>query len=237
MASSKEYLDFVLDQLSDLRGVTHRAMMGEYIIYYNGKIIGGIYDDRFLVKVTPASKKLMLDAQYEIPYDGGSKMLLVDDIDDREFLKELFNSMYNDLPEPKEKKSKVKQITKEKFFVYRREAKKGEADYSPLPHDAPHKEGGKEFDGMRERATRYCFNKIGKEYEAELDEAWYAGSRNGGGTMTEKIPKAWFELPYDGFLSNVLTLVGAAHYGFSVEQLNEKKGLKEFFNYDKGENK
>lgn len=108
MASSKEYLDFVLDQLSDLHGVTHRAMMGEYIIYYNGKIIGGIYDDRFLVKVTPASKKLMPDLPYEIPYDGGSKMLLVNDIDDREFLCELFNSMYVELPAPKEKKKSVK---------------------------------------------------------------------------------------------------------------------------------
>ena len=105
MASSKEYLDFVLEQLSGVEDISFRAMMGEYILYCRGKVIGGIYDDRFLVKVTPAAKKLMPDLQYEIPYEGGSEMLLVSDIDDREFLCELFNSMYVELPAPKEKKS------------------------------------------------------------------------------------------------------------------------------------
>lgn len=104
MASSKEYLDFVLDQLSGLRGVTYRAMMGEYIIYYQGKIIGGIYDDRFLVKQTRSARELMPDAPLELPYEGGSAMLLVEDIDDREFMNTLFNSMADELPAPKRKR-------------------------------------------------------------------------------------------------------------------------------------
>lgn len=104
MASSKEYLDFVLEQLSNLEGVTYRAMMGEYIIYYQGKIIGGIYDDRFLVKPVKAAIKLMPEAASEIPYEGAKEMLLVDDIDNREFLVELVNAMYDELPSPKKKK-------------------------------------------------------------------------------------------------------------------------------------
>lgn len=104
MASSKGYLEFVLDQLSGLRGITHRAMMGEYIIYYQGKVIGGIYDDRFLVKNTASAKQLMPDAPLEMPYEGGSPMLLVEDIDDREFLEKLFDSMVDELPAPKTKK-------------------------------------------------------------------------------------------------------------------------------------
>ena len=103
MASSKEYLDYVLDQLSLLNGISYRAMMGEYIIYYQGRIIGGIYDNRFLVKPTESAKQLMPDALYEIPYEGGSKMLLVDDPDNRDFLAELFNAMYSELPAPKKK--------------------------------------------------------------------------------------------------------------------------------------
>ena len=104
MSSSKGYLEFVLDQLSGLRGITHRAMMGEYIIYYQGKVIGGIYDDRFLVKNTGFARQLMPDAPLEIPYEGGSPMILVEDIDDREFLERLFDSMVDELPAPKRKK-------------------------------------------------------------------------------------------------------------------------------------
>ena len=104
MASSKGYLEFVLDQLSGLRGITHRAMMGEYIIYYQGKVIGGIYDDRFLVKNTASARQLMPDAPLEMPYEGGSPMILVEDIDDREFLEKLFDSMVDELPAPKTKK-------------------------------------------------------------------------------------------------------------------------------------
>lgn len=104
MASSKEYLDYVLEQLSDLEGVTYRAMMGEYILYYQGKIIGGIYDDRFLVKPVKAAIKLMPKATSEFPYEGAKEMLLVDDIDNREFLVKLINEMYDELPAPKKKR-------------------------------------------------------------------------------------------------------------------------------------
>ena len=104
MASSKEYLDFVLGQLSELEEISYRAMMGEYIIYYKGKIIGGIYDDRLLVKPVKAAKALIPDARYELPYDGAKEMLLVDEIDDREFLAELFKAMESELPKPKKRK-------------------------------------------------------------------------------------------------------------------------------------
>ena len=86
MASSKEYLDFILEQLSDLDDVSYRAMMGEYIIYYRGKIVGGIYDDRFLVKPTKSTTKMMPNANMELPYEGAKEMLLVDDVDSKEFL-------------------------------------------------------------------------------------------------------------------------------------------------------
>ena len=104
MASSKEYLDFILEQLSDLDEITFRAMMGEYIIYYRGKIIGGIYDDRFLVKPVESAVSLMPDAVYELPYEGAQKMLLADNVDSKEFLANLFNAMYDELPAPKKKK-------------------------------------------------------------------------------------------------------------------------------------
>ncbi len=104
MASSKEYLDFILEQLSDLEDITYRAMMGEYIIYYKGKIVGGIYDDRFLVKNVKSAVDKMPDAQLELPYEGAKKMLLVDNVDNKVFLKDLLESMYEDLPEQKKKK-------------------------------------------------------------------------------------------------------------------------------------
>ena len=104
MASSKEYLDYVLDQLSGLDEITYKAMMGEYIIYYRGKIVGGIYDDRFLVKPTKSAKNLMPEAEMELPYEGAKEMLLVDDIDNREFLRTLLEAMYDELPTPKKKK-------------------------------------------------------------------------------------------------------------------------------------
>ena len=121
MASTKEYLDFVLEQLSGLDEISSRAMMGEYILYYRGKVFGGIYDDRLLVKPVPAAVKLMPDASMELPYEGvlradgtrlaptgaerrPKEMLLVDDIDNREFLCELVEAMYEELPVPKKKK-------------------------------------------------------------------------------------------------------------------------------------
>lgn len=104
MASSKEYLQYVLEQLSELEEISYRAMMGEYIIYYRTKIIGGIYDNRLLVKPTKSAVSYMPNASYELPYKGAKEMLLVEKIDDKQFLKDLFNAMYQELPTPKRKK-------------------------------------------------------------------------------------------------------------------------------------
>ncbi|MBO6092221.1 MAG: TfoX/Sxy family protein [Oscillospiraceae bacterium] len=104
MASNREYLDFILEQLSGLANITYRAMMGEFILYYRGKIIGGIYDDRFLVKPTKSALAMMPDADREIPYEGAKEMLLVDNVDNREFLTELVTAMYDELPEMKKKR-------------------------------------------------------------------------------------------------------------------------------------
>ena len=101
MASSKEYKDFVLEQCN---GLTARAMMGEYVLYYGGKVVGGIYDNRLLVKPTPSAVVLMPEAPRELPYEGSKEMLLVEDIDNRGFLNKLFEMMYEELPEPKRKK-------------------------------------------------------------------------------------------------------------------------------------
>ena len=103
MASTKEYLTFVLDQLSGLNGITWRGMMGEYILYFRGRIVGGIYDDRLLVKPVPAALGLMPDAPRELPYPGAKEMLLVEDVDNRFFLRDLFRAMYDELPPPKKK--------------------------------------------------------------------------------------------------------------------------------------
>lgn len=104
MASSKEYLDFILEQLSGLENVTWKAMMGEYILYLRGRIVGGIYDDRFLVKPTRSAAAMMPEADRELPYEGAKEMLLVDNVDSREFLEELLTAMYDELPAPKKKK-------------------------------------------------------------------------------------------------------------------------------------
>ena len=104
MASSKEYLDFMLEQLSELEEITYRAMMGEFILYYRCKIIGGIYDDRLLVKPVKSAVSFMPAAVYELPYEGAKEMLLVDNVDSKEFLTELFDAMYDELPAPKKKK-------------------------------------------------------------------------------------------------------------------------------------
>ena len=104
MSTSKEYFEFIAGQLSGIADVTYRAMMGEYVIYYRGRIVGGIYDDRFLVKPVQAAIRLMPDALPEIPYDGAKPMLQVQDVDDREFLSELLNAMYDELPESKKRR-------------------------------------------------------------------------------------------------------------------------------------
>jgi TfoX/Sxy family transcriptional regulator of competence genes len=107
MASSKAYLDFILDQLSLLEDISYRQMMGEYIIYYRGRVAGGIYDDRFLIRPTAAASAIMPEAAKDFPYEGGSEMLLVSEVDNREFLRDLFEKMYDELPVPKKKKKKA----------------------------------------------------------------------------------------------------------------------------------
>ena len=104
MASRKEYLNYILEQLSGLEEISHRAMMGEFILYYRGKIVGGIYDDRLLVKPVKSAVAYMPAARYELPYEGAKEMLLVDEVDNKEFLTGLFNAMYDELPAPKPKK-------------------------------------------------------------------------------------------------------------------------------------
>lgn len=104
MTSSKEYLEYVLEQLSDIDEITYRAMMGEYILYYRDKIIGGIYDNRFLVKPVKSALEMMPDADMELPYEGAKEMILVDDLKNREFLEELLEAMYDELPAPKKKR-------------------------------------------------------------------------------------------------------------------------------------
>lgn len=106
MASSKEFLNYILEQLSELDDITYRAMMGEYIIYYKGRVAGGIYDNRFLVKPIKAAVTLLPDAPFEKPYEGAKEMLLIENIDDREFLAKLFSAMYDELPVPKKKSKK-----------------------------------------------------------------------------------------------------------------------------------
>lgn len=104
MASDKEYLDFILEQLSELDGISYRAMMGEFVLYFRGKVFGGIYDDRFLVKNVPSAAALMPGAAHELPYDGGKPMLLVDNVDDKSFLAELVKAMFDELPQKKNRK-------------------------------------------------------------------------------------------------------------------------------------
>ena len=104
MASSKDYLEFILDQFSGLDGISYRAMMGEYIIYYRGKVVGGIYDDRFLVKLVKSAMAMMPNAEMKQPYEGAKEMLLVDDVENGQFLRELLEAMYDELPAPNKKK-------------------------------------------------------------------------------------------------------------------------------------
>ena len=106
MASNKEYLEYILGQLSELEEITYRTMMGEFIIYYRGKIVGGIYDDRLLVKPVKSAISYMPIVSCELPYEGAKEMLLVDEVDNKNFLAGLFNAMYEELPAPKPKKKK-----------------------------------------------------------------------------------------------------------------------------------
>ena len=98
MASTQEYLNFILEQLSKLSEISYRMMMGEYILYYRGKVFGGIYDNRFLVKITKSSSALLPNASKEQPYEGAKEMLLVDEVEDKDFLAKLIKSMSEELP-------------------------------------------------------------------------------------------------------------------------------------------
>lgn len=104
MATSKDFLDYILDNLSEVEGITSRQMMGEYIIYMNGRIAAYVCDNRLLIKPVASAVRLMPDAKYEPPYDGAKEMLLCEDTDNREFLKNLFETIYDELPQPKKKK-------------------------------------------------------------------------------------------------------------------------------------
>lgn len=106
MASSKEYLHFILEQLSDLEDISYRSMMGEYILYYHGKIVGGIYDDRLLVKKTKSVLECMPAAVCDFPYEGAKEMLLVEEVDNKDFLTKLVEAMYDELPLPKPRRRK-----------------------------------------------------------------------------------------------------------------------------------
>ncbi len=104
MSSTENYLSFILDQLSGLDGITHHKMMSEYIIYYRDRILGGIYDNRFMIKPTKTAREMMPDSELGLPYEGAKEMLLVDHVENRDFLTELVLKMYDELPEPKKKK-------------------------------------------------------------------------------------------------------------------------------------
>ena len=120
MASSKEYLHFILEQLSDLESVSYRSMMGEFILYYRSKIVGGIYDDRLLVKKTTSALKLMPAAICDLPYEGAKEMLLVDGVDSKAFLTKLFEAMYDELPLPKRKNNGIGGRTDELYSDHKR---------------------------------------------------------------------------------------------------------------------
>ena len=217
-----------------------RYITDKYKVFYNDKIIGCYYV--FSDHTTDYNtgwgcpwdmedklKELGLDKEFEgknsvKPFSG-----LINDAHRVPGRKRI---IYQDGPLRLEREP---QETGERFSVYRRNAEKGNPDYSPLRHDAPHYEGPKTPEGMREWASWYAFNKMDDgTYQAELDEAWWwGGGHNDGGTIRREIPEEWFALPYEEFLGNVVTLAAAAHYGFTAEMLLKKEGLKEFFGFDK----
>lgn len=129
--------------------------------------------------------------------------------------------------------TRIPRETDDRFLVYRCGAKKGEQGYSAVDHSASHYEGPKTPEGMREWTTWYAFDKMDDgTYQASLDESWWwGGGHNDGGTIHTDIPEEWFELSYDEFLENVVTLSAASHYGFTPEELKAKEGLKEFFGF------
>lgn len=107
MATSTEFLNYVLEQLRDIQDVSYRQMMGEYLLYYRGKLIGDICDNRVLIKPVEAAKKLLPEAEMQPPYEGAKDMIVLDEFENSEFISELFEAMYSELPEPKAKKKKL----------------------------------------------------------------------------------------------------------------------------------
>ncbi|MBR4462421.1 MAG: hypothetical protein IKS51_07580 [Erysipelotrichaceae bacterium] len=201
--------------------------IGYYYVYDNGKLSytaawGCPWD------IEKELKALGLDHDFET---DDSFPLFDELIDDRYRVNNRKRIIYHKEPLTMERYPKE---TDEHFSVYRRAAEEGDPDYSPLPHDAPHHEGPNTPEDMREWASWYAFNKMDDgTYEAELDEAWWwGGGHNDGGTIRSEIPEEWFELPYEEFLGNVVTLSAASHYGFTPEILKEKEGLKEFFGFE-----
>lgn len=104
MATSKDYLNYILEQLECAGDISHRAMMGEYVIYCKGKVIGGIYDNRFLIKPTKSTKALLPDAPLELPYEGAKEMLMITDPENSELMQQLLNAVADELPAPKKRK-------------------------------------------------------------------------------------------------------------------------------------
>ena len=106
MATSKEYLSYILEQIGEIGNISHRAMMGEYVLYYKDKVIGGIYDNRFLVKPVKSAVALLPDAPMETPYEGAKDMLMIEDVENHALMAELMEAMYDELPAPKPKKKR-----------------------------------------------------------------------------------------------------------------------------------
>ncbi len=211
--------------------------MESFEIFYDGTRTGSyyVYDDR-------SSRWTVWDVPDEVL--DALKALGLDKDKDRKRPMKVFSDLMKDEYRVAGRKrivyqngplsiARVPRATGERFYVYRRAAEKGDPDYSPLRHDAPHYEGPGTPEGMREWASYYAFDKMDDgTYQAVLDEAWWwGGSHNDGGTMNRPIPEEWQDLPYDEFLEEVVYLASAHHYGFTAEMLKERKGLKEFFGY------
>ena len=211
----------------------------EYTVYYKNHCIGTyyIYENGTVSYSTSSYSFIGLENE-DIPNELKTR---TDDADKIPFFQEVMteeNRVQGTKKTIYKKRfitiERIPQDTGEQFYVYRRRAEKGEEGYSEKDYSAPHYEGGKNPDGMREWASWYCFNKKDDgTYEAELDEAWWwGGGHNDGGTIRVEIPEEWLSMPYDEFLENVITLASASHYGFTVQDLKEKRGLKKFFGFD-----
>ena len=213
-------------------------IMNQYEVFYKDQTVGYYY--------VFSDQTVSYNVAWGSPWDMEAELSALDLCREQEHVKpikrfaELIDErkrvpgrkriIYQDGPLRMERKPKE---TDERYSVYRRSADENEPDYSPLPHDAPHKEGPFTPEGMREWASWYAFVKLDDgTYQAELDEAWWwGGGHNDGGTIRREIPEEWFALPYEEFLENVVCLAAAAHYGFTAQMLLEKDGLKAFFGF------